>query len=287
MHARLAALAFLLAAAAPACGGSSASIDASPLPPADANPDDPDAAPPDTPWRPTTGTTWVWQLSGSLDTSIDATMYDVDLFTTSAAEIDALHADGRVVICYFSAGTFENGRPDAASFASADLGKVLPEWPDERWLDTRSTGVRAIMKTRLDLAATKKCDGVEPDNVDAYDNDSGFTLSQADQLDYNRFLAVEAHARGLSVGLKNAVGLVAALEPAFDWALNEECLSYDECTELAPFVAANKAVFHVEYVDQEADGPAKQTAVCGDATITGFSTLIKTWDLDAWYLDCR
>ena len=56
-------------------------------------------------------------------------------------------------------------------------------------------------------------DGVEADNVDGYANDSGFPLTAADQLRFNRFLARAAHARGLSIGLKNDLGQAAALEP--------------------------------------------------------------------------
>jgi hypothetical protein len=142
------------------------------------------------------------------------------------------------------------------------------------------------MKKRLDLAVDKGCDGVEPDNVDGQSNDTGFPLSKQNQLDYNSFLATEAHARSLSVGLKNALELVPDLVSQFDWALNEECLSYSECNLLKPFLSANKAVFHVEYVDQQSQGAAKQSSVCGNSTIKGFSTLIKTWDLDAWRLAC-
>ncbi len=213
-------------------------------------------------------------------------MYDIDLFEAPESVIDALHDAGRIVVCYFSAGSREDWRPDASSFAASDYGKPLDGWPGEHWLDVRSENVRSIMKARLDLAKTKGCDAVEPDNVDGYANDSGFPLSESDQLDYDGFLADEAHARGLSVGLKNTVELAVALEPKFDWALNEECLSYSECEQLSPFLAANKAVFHVEYVDQASEGAAKQASVCGDATIQGFSTLIKTWDLDAWRLSC-
>lgn len=213
-------------------------------------------------------------------------MYDIDLVESSSAAISSLHADGRVVICYFSAGSREDWRPDADSFTAADYGNGLDGWPGENWLDIRSQNVRNIMKARLDLAASKQCDGVEPDNVDGYANDTGFQLTQANQIDYNEFLATEAHARGLSVGLKNAVDLVAQLEPSFDWALNEECLSYNECGTLQPFLSAGKAVFHVEYVDNTSQGTAKSNAVCGDSSIAGFSTLIKTWDLDAWRLAC-
>jgi hypothetical protein len=63
-------------------------------------------------WKPSPGTTWQWQLSDlPLDTSLNVAMYDVDLFETTDAELQKLHADGRVVVCYFSAGSFEKGAP--------------------------------------------------------------------------------------------------------------------------------------------------------------------------------
>jgi hypothetical protein len=93
------------------------------------------------------------------------------------------------------------------------------------------------MELRLDLAVEKRCDGVEPDNVDAYDgNDPGFPLTYEDQIDYNTFLAAEAHSRGLSVGLKNDLAQVEDLLDLFDWALNEECFQWDECGDLQPFI---------------------------------------------------
>lgn len=237
-------------------------------------------------WHPAPGTTWQWQLTGTIDTSIDVEMYDIDLFDAPDAKLATLKADGRSVICYFSAGSREDWRGDAQSFSASDYGKGLSGWPGENWLDVRSTNVRKIMQARLDRAQARGCDGVEPDNVDGYANDTGFPLTKQDQIDYDQFLAQQAHSRGLSVGLKNAVELVGALEPSFDWALNEECMTYSECGQLAPFLAAGKAVFHVEYVDQASQGAQKQASVCGDASIQGFSTLIKTWDLDAWRLAC-
>jgi len=237
-------------------------------------------------WHPAPGTSWQWQLTGTLDTSLDVAMYDIDLFETDASAISSLHSAGRIVICYFSAGSREDWRPDAGDFDAADYGNGLDGWPGETWLDTRSQHVRTIMKTRLDQAKSKGCDGVEPDNMDAYANNSGFPLQESDQLDYDGFIATEAHARGLSVGLKNSVELASALEPQFDWTLNEECLSYSECSSLKPFIDAGKAVFHVEYSDSQSQGQAKLDSVCGDSSIQGFSTLIKLLDLDAWRLAC-
>jgi len=227
------------------------------------------------------GTSWQWQLEGEIDTTVDVEMYDIDLFEAPQNVIDALRTDGRNVICYFSAGSFESGRPDADQFPSEALGQTLENWPDERWFDIRHPGVRAILKLRLDLAVQKRCDGVEPDNVDGFSNDSGFPLTSSDQLDFNRFLAEEAHARGLSVGLKNDLDQVGELEPLFDWALNEECVDYDECEALMPFITAGKAVFHVEY------GEASLAAsVCPETAPLGLSTLIKRFELDAWRIAC-
>ncbi|KAK3172532.1 hypothetical protein OEA41_005854 [Lepraria neglecta] len=87
----------------------------------------------------------------------------------------------RKVICYFSAGSYENWRPDTSK--STDLGKPLDGWPGEWWLQTNSANVRKIMLARLDQAVLKGCDGVNPDNIDAYDNNNGVSLTQADAVE--------------------------------------------------------------------------------------------------------
>ena len=231
-------------------------------------------------WQPEPGTTWQWQLSGQIDTSIDVTMYDIDLFDTSQSVIDALHQDGRFVICYFSAGSFEDWRPDAAEFPSNVLGNPLDNWPGESWLDIRQIDtLSSIMGNRLDLAVEKKCDGVEPDNVDGYSNDSGFPLTSTHQLTYNMWLADEAHDRGLSIGLKNDLEQIHELLPHFDWALNEQCFEYDECEMLLLFIQDGKAVFGVEYEGELAD-------FCPQADAFQFSWLLKEFELGPEYEAC-
>ena len=239
-------------------------------------------------WTPAPGTTWQWQLSDyPVDTTVDVAVYDVDLFDTDEADLTTLRGDGRMIICYFSAGSFEDWRDDAAAFDAADIGEPLDGWEGENWLDIRSQTLRTILAARLDHAVTRGCDAVEPDNVDGYLNETGFDLTEADQIAFNRWLATEAHARGLSVGLKNCPEIADQLEPYFNWALSEECSAYEECDSFAPFITANKAVFHVEYVDDTADGPALLAQVCADPDRAGFSTLVKLWDLDAWRLACE
>jgi len=224
-------------------------------------------------WAPAPQTTWQWQLTGTIDTSFNVQMYDIDLFDNTAATIQTLHNQGRVVICYFST-QYENWRPDAAAFTTAVIGKPLDGWAGENYVDIRSDVVRKIMSTRLDLAVSKGCDGVEPDNVDGYEAKTGFPLTAADQISFNNFIAAQAHARGISVGLKNDIDQAKTLEPNFDWALNEECNKYKECSTLDVFITKGKAVFNCEY-----SGSA--TTVCPKMVTEKFSTIFKSLDLDA------
>lgn len=199
------------------------------------------------PWVPTPGTTFQWQLSGDLDTSADVEVYGVDLFDTPDSTISLLQSRGRRVFCYFSAGSWEEWRVDASQFPDVVLGESNG-WPGELWLDIRRIDVIGpIMTARLDLAVEKGCDAVEPDNVDAYLNTSGFEVTVAEQIDYLAWLSLQARSRGLSIGLKNAVGIADQVVDLFDWALNERCMEFNECALLTPFIEAGKAVFHVEY----------------------------------------
>jgi len=231
-------------------------------------------------YRPQADTSWNWQLTGAIDTSVPAALYDIDLFESSEALIETLQNEGKKVICYFSAGSYESYRSDSDRFMQSDLGKKLQGWEDERWLDIRSRNVRNIMQARLDMAVQKGCDGVEPDNVDGYANNTGLGLRAADQLDYNRFIAAQAHMRGLSVALKNDLEQAAALEPFFDFAINEQCHEYDECDLLDVFILNGKPVLNAEYRQDYVDDPAQRNALCADSIHRGFNTLVLPVDLD-------
>lgn len=235
-------------------------------------------------WIPALNTPMQWQLSASFNPTTDliaeVVVYDIDLFDNSAQTVAAIHNAGAKAICYLSAGTYENWRPDAALFPSEALGNNLDDWPGERWLDIRNAGVRKVMLARMDLCKQKGFDALEPDNIDGYSNGSGFPLTSQDQIDYNKFLAQEAHARGLSVGLKNDLDQVGALVSSFDWALNEQCFQYKECDTLLPFIKAGKAVFNVEY-------SLATTQFCPQANSMNFNSMKKNLSLDRTRQACR
>jgi hypothetical protein len=213
--------------------------------------------------------------------STSVKVYDIDLYDTSAATISSIHAQGGRVICYFSAGSAENWRSDFSKFQAADMGNNLDGWPGERWLDTRTANVRAIMAARMDLAKSKGCDGVDPDNVDGYTNNTGFPLTAASQLDYNLWLASAAHARGLAVALKNSVDQLSQLAGSFDLAVNEQCNQYSECVGYRAFTSLGKPVFNIEYAAKYVSNTGgARDQLCSSMSALGISTQVLALALD-------
>lgn len=232
-------------------------------------------------WLPKPGTSFQIQYTGTIDTSLQVQMFDLDAYDTSATTIATIHGKGAKVICYFSAGSWENYRSDKSSFPASVLGNTMDGWPDERWLDIRQlTVLRGIMGKRMDVAVQKGCDGVDPDNMDGYTNETGFPLTAQDQLNYNKMIAQEAHNRNLSVGLKNDVDQVKALAPYFDFAVNEQCNQYNECGVYTAFTGLNKAVFGMEY-------QLNPAVFCPKTNAANLDFLKKRLSLDAARTACR
>src|ERR1700712_3057309 len=130
-----------------------------------------------------------YQITGELDTSLDAQLFIIDLFDTEISKIRALHAANRTVIAYISVGSLERWRDDVSAFPASAVGSSLAAYPNESWLDTRAAGVRSAMRARFEYARTKGFDGVFASTLGAYRRDSGFELDQGDELDYLRFLS--------------------------------------------------------------------------------------------------
>ncbi|HEY8687112.1 MAG TPA: endo alpha-1,4 polygalactosaminidase [Chloroflexota bacterium] len=232
-------------------------------------------------------TTWQWQITGQVDETVTASMFDVDLFDAQPGEINSgiigrLHAKGIKVVCYMDSGAWESYRPDAAQFPKSVIGNSTG-WNGENWLDIRPQSwplFEPIIVERLKLASASGCDGVEPDQNNPVGNAPGFPISYADEKAWYLEVAKDAHSLGLSVGMKNGIEIIDSdLVNAFDWALNEECFQYSECDALAQFVAKGKAVFQVEY-------QGDPTQFCPQASSLGFSTMKKRLSLDAWRVTC-
>ena len=162
-------------------------------------------------WRPPAGTTFAIILSTApIRVETEAHAVDIDLFEAKPSTVRALTQQGKRVICYMSAGSWENWRPDKNDLPDEVIGRPIDGWPGEKYLDIRALDVLGpIMVARLELCKAKGFDAVDPDNVDAYEigRRTGFPLTRAHAIRYMRFLAREAHRLGLAIGLKNATSI--------------------------------------------------------------------------------
>ncbi len=259
-----------------ACGGKTPPT---PTPPARPTPTATSA----TWWHPEPGLTWQWQLTGKLDLDLQTDVIDIDLHVGKSV-VDYFHSRGTRVICYISVGSYENWRPDKDAFPKEIIGKKYEGWTGERWLDIRRIDLLApIMRARLDKCAAKGFDAVEPDNIAVYEEDTGFPISYEDNIRYARWLAEEAHKRGLAIGLKNGPDMVKDLVDDFDFAITEEAFYYHFARDFVPFIRAGKAVFNAEYTDTDVDWER----ACRESKRLQFSTILKHRELDAWVKFCK
>lgn len=237
------------------------------------------------PWIPAAGSTFAIQYGGKkLDTNVEAAIYDVDGFDTTASTVAQLHRQGRHAVCYIDVGTWENWRPDAGDFPKSVLGKPDGHWKGERWLDiSRLSVLGPIMSARFKMCKRKGFDAVDPDNIDGYENRTGFKLTASQQLAYDRWVAKRIHAFGLSAAQKNDNDQVQDLRPSFDWAVLEQCYKQGWCAQFTSYTNDGRLVVDIEYGLKKAEFLHKTCPQDGTYNETG---LLKHLNLDAWAVTC-
>ncbi|OKH86265.1 hypothetical protein LF95_23575 [Thalassospira sp. TSL5-1] len=217
------------------------------------------------------------QLQGKVTAPTGTRVIDVDLFDVDARQVARWRDAGMYPICYMSAGSYEDWRPDAAKYPKSVLGRDYEGWPGEKWLDIRQIARLApIITARLDLCQAKGFLGVDPDNIDGYLTETGFNLTREDALRFARWMALEAHKRGLTIGQKNAPDMVHDLADVLDFAITESPATYEHADYFAPYVAQHKPVFAIEYLTRK----TAISAFCRQMRHLGFQGINASQALD-------
>ncbi|ORX83298.1 hypothetical protein BCR32DRAFT_181966, partial [Anaeromyces robustus] len=208
-------------------------------------------------WQPKPGTTWNYVLKGYIYLRAERVeVLDVDLHKRSEEDIKNYHDADKKVICYFSGGTLED-RPDKDEFykveglVNTSYNKLFGNY----WLDIRKEGLKPILKERMKLAVEKKCDGIEVDNIDGYENEDlqktwSNPLTKQDAINFAKWLSATAHELDFSIGLKNSLFMIDEVGDDFEFAINENCVSKKEnnCYLYKNFLSKGKAVFAITYL---------------------------------------
>lgn len=162
-------------------------------------------------------------------------------------------AAGAFSICYINA--FQ-AQPQSRRWWLGKHPELVLPVVDKAWneilLDTSSQARRIvlarIMGRWIDACASKGFQAVEPDNLDSWQRSRG-RLTRADNVAFARLLIQRAHAAGLAIAQKNAVGL--AQRTLFDFAVVEQCQRYQECDRFQR--AYGDQVIEIEYRRRDFD----------------------------------
>jgi hypothetical protein len=217
----------------------------------------------------------------------DPTVYDIDGFDNPASTIAALHRRGDHVICYVEVGAAESYRSDYGEFPPTVLGRRVPGYPAERYLDISSPLVLRVIEARIAMCARKGFDAIEPDIDDSFSDPTGFSIPLSVDVAYDVTLSDYAHSLGLGFGLKDGdePGFAAAMEPHVDFVLDEQCFQYSTCSAFYPrFARAHKAVLEVEYFGAGGPPPAR---FCPLADRYGFDSMLMHVSLSGGREPCQ
>ena len=177
----------------------------------------------------------------------------------SASYIKDLKSKAKFVVCYMSAGTVENWRPDASKFSAVTAKKYRGFGGTETWLDiTQWQKLKSPMGARIKQYASAGCQAVEFDNVDCPSNKCVPGVSYEDllkhQADYLNWLCSAAHDNGMACGMKNAMNIIDRVEKNVQFSISEECGDFEsspgvkECSLYKKaFVDKGKLALGVEY----------------------------------------
>ena len=148
-----------------------------------------------------------------------------------------LHARVVKVICYIDVGSWETYRPDERS---SRVGIADPTTASKKSAGSTSAAstLQEADEHRFDMCARKGFDAVEPDNVAGWEkeNNTGFKITRADQLQFNRWVARRSTSHGMSVALKNDGRQTKELSPASTSPSSRSASSTNECGFYTPFI---------------------------------------------------
>ena len=246
-------------------------------------------------WVPPLGSQpWQWELSHPLDLHKAKDMgtddklpngspapapaiYDIDGIINPASTVSALHALGKHVVCYVevgAAGNYYSAADEGVTttyydqlHAAGVFGAKVDGWP-EYYLNIDAPATLSIIESMIDTqCAAKGFDAVETDIDEEYGDNSGFTITKAQQEAYMTTLADYMHSLGLGWWIKNpddtGDSYAADMEPLADAVLTEQCNQYSSCNLLSSYFG-HKAVFNAEY-------KLKPSSFCGSDDALGIN----------------
>ncbi|RGP61917.1 endo alpha-1,4 polygalactosaminidase precursor [Fusarium longipes] len=157
----------------------------------------------------------------------------------------------KFIVCCFNAGAVQSWDEDKDKFPKAALGRSLayPYDSEEWYLDICDPTVLEIQRARLDVAAKIGCDAVDPDNVNARQQDEDDPTGLSSGLKTK-------DGNPLLIGQKKAPESAEDLVSILDFAVLGSCRgttddseeeSWPFCEDFQIYIDTDKPVLQIEY----------------------------------------
>lgn len=234
-------------------------------------------------WMPAPDARFDLQFSTPMQLQRTVDFLVLDLNDALPDEISQIRGRGAAAVCYFDGGTMAEDADDFGSVPPLAVGRQVEQQPNQRWLDIRDIdAIAPMIQGRLDLCRDKGFDGALVGNLENYLFRTGFPIGERQQQAFNRFIADEAHQRGLSIGLWNSRSQIAPLSMDYDFVVLSGCFEDGWCNESQPFLDQTKPAFLVEF----AESARSDLEFCRAAQSFGAMGIIKRQILDGWLRLC-
>jgi hypothetical protein len=194
-----------------------------------------------------------WHIDSSYSpTSKNVELYVVELFLTNPeSRVEKVGSDETKVICKMSAGAYDvdierNFQIEDHPYPEIAVGKIRD---DNRtyWVDINSDEVQIIMRERIKIASNIGCDGVLFTEVSSWKEDTGFEITEDEQIIYNRFLSGKAHENNLFAGFSDIEDQIYSHTLFADLIFSNNCYQDENCIKYEDFSEIG-AVLNLEYV---------------------------------------
>lgn len=234
-------------------------------------------------WNPAPDAKFDLQFTTPMQLQRQVDFLVLDLADALPNEIQTVNDNGAAAVCYFNGGSVNTQDDDFELVEPLVIGRSLNTDPQERWLDIRQIDeIADLIRNRLDLCVDKGFQAALVGNLENFLFRSGFPIGQRQQLAFNQFIADEAHARGLGIGLWNSRSQITPLSNNYDFVLVSDCFSEGWCNETQPFVDMGKPAFIVEFAEAERN----DVEFCRASQTFGAMGIIKRRILDGWLRLC-
>ena len=228
--------------------------------------------------RPKPGSSFQVEIA-SYTGNVTAQVVDLDPEDVTSDQVRELRARGAYPVCYVNVGAWEDWRADAKLFPKEVIGKGYPNLPGAHWLNvSKQNEFFHLMESRIKVRADKGFLGVDADNVDGWKRDTGFRITDQEEIRYIEKLSATAHNQGMAFSLRNNLEQIDHLIGNIDMAIVEDCHAGNACKYWSTVLGDGKAVFVIEYSDEN-------FAQCKDDP-PGMTTIRKAMKLDSWVKDC-